>query len=221
MTSFYLLNKSFAIVVFQQVCHSLGSCIACKSWLWETFNKCWNFTLNLLILSGGVSRFVPYLISWIVTLWLKKKSSLCDLNQGSLFFLSSSMTPALEMPSGTAQSIPWWPMFLMCSPAGLLSAMCGTCHRWSKRFLCVWMFWKCSWNVWKDVCVTAQGVCESLLITSWTKNRKERYSLNFKWAWVYVGCIPCSAQTWDLRLCVVWDCPRNQRASHLVIFGTK
>lgn len=51
-------------------------------------------------------------------------------------FLSSSMTLDLEMRSGTAPSIPWWPMVLMCWPAGLLSAMCGTCHRWSKRYLC-------------------------------------------------------------------------------------
>lgn len=52
-----------------------------------------------------------------------------------LFFLSSSMTPALEMCSGTAQSIPWWPIFLTWWPAGLLSVMCGTCHQWSKRYL--------------------------------------------------------------------------------------
>lgn len=93
MTSFYLLNKSFAIVVFQQVCHSLGSCIACKSWLWETFNKCWNFTLNLLILSGGVSRFVPYLISWIVTLWLKKKKQLMWFKPRQLILLVFQYDP--------------------------------------------------------------------------------------------------------------------------------
>lgn len=40
--------------------------------------------------------------------------------------------------------------------------------------------------------------------------RKQHYSFNFKWAWIYVGCIPCSGQTWDLRLCVVWGCPRAQ-----------